>query len=712
MATTSAISSNTTSTAASTSTSALATTLKSSATKAASQALISQLGTGSGVDLSSLTTSLIAAERASRTESVNKSITKGENRISGLSAMMMTLNTVKAAFEAVQKPSLVNLLSASSSIASAVSVTTTTGAEPGSHDIEVTRRAQPQRNLSAGFTASTTQINGGSAFMLKLTVNGSTKGVNVPATGTTPAGMVTAINNAKLGVTAQLVNTNDGSGAPYKIVLTGTTGISNSFSMSTDDGTGTAEQQKINFDTTATVSGNITIAGVTVAVVAGDAPSAVTAKAKIALEASDKKNSITGRTYTDNADGSLTVTYAKTDGDMPLLTTVDSGGTGVTRTVSQVQSYVAGATLAPLATKQQKMTFGAVTTTGAIVVGGVSVNVTAGDSAATVAAKVKVALTGAAGMTARTFTDNGDGSLTILYSAADADVNGLSFDTAGTGVTNSVQTTRAFASLDSWTSLQSATDASLKINGVTISRSSNTITDAIAGVTLNLLGTTSANNPAVIVLDRDTNALKGKIKSLVQSFNDAVSDFGILTGPKNTKDTTDVYSGSLQNDSSVQAVKSQLRGLFLNNSSTPGQTLTAMRDFGISIDKAGVLSLDETKFDSVASTNFAEIVTLLTNNSESKSQYTTLPQGLAGDAVKRLNDLTKSTGYIQSQSTSSQKSVDRYKTQLEQIEARLTRLQTQYTKTFGALDSLVGAINSQKSSLKSTFDAMNNSNNN
>lgn len=708
---TSAVSSNTINTAT-TSTSALATTLKTNASKAASQALISQLGTGSGVDLSSLTNSLVAAERASRTESVNKSITKGENRIAGYAAMMMSLNTVKTAFEAVQKPSLVNMLSASSSIASAVSVTTTTGAEPGSHDIEVTRRAQAQRDLSAGFATATTPINGGSAFILKLTVNGTTKGINVPATGTTPAGMVAAINNAKLGVSAQLVNTNDGSGAPYKIVLTGTTGSSNSFSMATDDGSGTAEQQKISFTTTATVSGNITVAGVTVAVAAGDSPSEVAAKTKIAMEASDKKNSIIGRAYTNNNDGSLTVTYTKTDGDMALLTTADTGGTGVVRTVSQVQNYVSGAALSPLASKQQKLTFGSATTTGTMLVGGVSVNVTAGDSAATVAANVKAALMADSSMTARTFTDNGDGSLTILYSAADADISGLSFDAAGTGVTNTVQTTSDYASLDAWTSLQSANDASLKINGVSISRSSNTISDAIDGVTLNLLGTTSANNPAVIVLERDTNALKDKIKALVQSFNDAVSDFSILTGPKNTTDPTDIYSGSLQNDSTVQTVKSQLRGLFLNNSSTPGKTLSAMRDIGITIDKAGVLSVDEAKFDSAASTNFADIVTLLTNNSESKSQFTTSPQGLAGDAVKRINDLTKSTGYLQSQSTSSQKSVERYKDQLEQIEARLTRLQAQYTKTFGSLDSLVGSINSQKASLKSTFDAMNNSNKN
>jgi flagellar hook-associated protein 2 len=660
------------------------------------------------VDLGSLATSLVEAERAAREQSVNSNITKGENRISGYSAMLASLNTVTTAFTDIQKPSLVNLLTAASSNSGAVSVTTTNGATPGAHDIDVISRAQAQRNLSQGFAAADTQLNGGAGFMLKLTVNGSTKGINIPAANTTPAGMVTVINNAKLGVTAQLINTGDGSTASYKIVLTGATGASNAFSLATDDNSGTAEQQKITFRATASASASITVAGVTVAVAAGDTPTAVAAKTKSALEANDTKNKITSRTYTDNGDGSLSVSYAKSDGDMPLLTAIDTGGTGISPIVTQVQNYVSGAPLAPLATKQQKLSFGAATSDGTISVGGVSVSVTAGETAAAIASRVQSVLAADASMSGRTLTDNADGSMTVTYSAADADTSGLAFDAGNSGVTSSKATTRAYSSLDSWSSLQPAGDASLKIDGVLISRTSNTVTDAIVGVTLNLTGTTTTNNPAVVSLTRDTSALKEKLKTLVTSFNNAISDFGVLTGPKNTTDTTDVYSGSLQNDSTVQTVKSQLRGLFLNNSSTPGKSFTALRDIGVTIDKTGVLSLDETKFDSAASTNFDDIVTILTNNSESKSQYTSLPQGLAGDAVKRLTDLTKATGFIQTQASSTQKNVDRYKAELEQIETRLTALKAQYTKSFASLDSLVGSINSEKASLTATFNAMNN----
>ena len=168
----------------------------------------------------------------------------------------------------------------------------------------------------------------------------------------------------------------------------------------------------------------------------------------------------------------------------------------------------------------------------------------------------------------------------------------------------------------------------------------------------------------------------------------------------------------MQGDSNVQLVKGKLRNLFLSASSSPGKSYTMLSDIGVTIDKKGVLSLDEAKFDKAATDNFDDVVTILTNNSESKSMYSTLPQGLAGDAVKKLNDLTKSTGYIQSASDSAESSVERYKDDLERVEARMEKLLARYTSMFSTLNSFVSGVNAQKSSLKSTFDAMNNTKDN
>lgn len=705
-------------TASSATVASAASALKTTSQKSAAQALISKLGSGSGVDLNSLATNLVDAERAARTAPVNKNITAGEARVSGYAALSMTIDSLKTAFDALQKPSGVNLVSASSSNTSAVSVTATTGAILGTHEVSVTARAQGQRNLSTGFAATDTKVSN-SDFYLQVAVNGKTKGVKVAAANATPSGMVTAINNAKLGVTAQLVNTGDGSASPYKIVLNGTTGASNSFSFSTDDGTGKNDRQKITFRT-ATASGTFKIGDVSVSVKASDTAASIATAAKAALEAADSKNGVVGRTYMVNGDA-LMIDYTLTDGNMDLVTVTDPQLTRAVTTgqanPERIQAFSLGTPLSAVELpKVQALTFGDASANGTISLGGVSVAVQAGDTASQVAAKVLAAFqdpVNSASLGGKQLTDLGGGILRVSYPFSDGDASlAYADDATPTGVSVSAQTTQVFTRKTSLVDVnfsdlkQQARDTEFTLNGITMRRSSNAVSDAIPGVTLNLLGATVQNSPVLVTINRDTNTVREKVKALVEAFNMTISDLKVLSGPKNTEDPTDIYSGSLQNESTVQVIRTQLRRLVLDNSTSPGTSVKALRDIGVSIDKNGILTFDEAGFDTAATNGFDEIVTMLTANKESKSQFTTLTQGLAGDAVKRLTDLTKPTGYIQTQSSSAQKNVDRYKEQLEQIEARLKRLQEQYTKTFANLDTLVGSISSQRTSLKSTFDAM------
>lgn len=685
----------------------------SAATKTAVQSLITKLGTGSGVDLSSLAQNLVDAEKAPRAQAINDKISKTENRISGYSAMLMSISTIKTSFEALQKPSTVSTVAATSNVPAQVGASVTSGAEPGLHEVEVLERAIGQRSASNRFQATDTKLNNGNAFIVRLNINGEWKGVKIGTLSTTPAGMVSAINKAKLGVTAQLVNTNDGTSTPYQIVLTGPTGKKNAFTMSTDDGTGVAEQQTITFKKAIT-SGTITVGGVSVAVAAGESKTDVAKKVKDALDAAAKASNDTSRIYTDNGDGTLTVTFGETEGDAAPLKVADDtkSPTGVAPAVATLREFKAGNPLTATGiAKQQSFEFGAATGDDSVSFDGVSIAVTDAEAGSSIATRLKAALEAANPVAGRTYKVDG-GKLLVTYALSEADGSASVASSGGLVTVTSATPQNYVASnspvtIDFSTKLQASGDAKLNVDGVTIYRDSNTVADAIAGVTLNLLDKTNNGSPAVITVSRDTSALKDKIKSLVESFNNAMNDFGILSGPKNEKDETDVYSGSLQNDSTVQLVKSQIRNLFLSDSSTPGNSVKALRDLGVSLKKDGTLEFVESTFDKAVDSNFEDVVTMFTANSESKSLFTALPQGLAGDAVKRLTDMAKATGFIQSQSGSAKKDVDRYKAQLEALDDRMTKMLERYTKTFATLDSFVGSANSVKASLKSTFDAMN-----
>jgi hypothetical protein len=194
--------------------------------------------------------------------------------------------------------------------------------------------------LSPRFASETVSLNSGNRFILRLNMDGKSQGIEIPDGKTTPKGIVQAIKDANIGLNAQLVNTGDGSASPYQIVVTGPTGAKNSFSFTTDDGTGVSEQQTISFRD-AMNTGSLAIAGITVDVTVGDTKEAVAAKVKAALDADALKAGGSGRIFTDNTDGTLTITYAATEGDVSteIYTDTSNSITGVATTTS----FVAGA---------------------------------------------------------------------------------------------------------------------------------------------------------------------------------------------------------------------------------------------------------------------------------------------------------------------------------------------------------------------------------
>jgi flagellar hook-associated protein 2 len=574
----------------------------------AARTLMAQMGAGSGVDTKTLAESLVEAERAPRKAALDRKIASSEAKISGYGAMMMNLDTIKKAFAALDDPSDVNSLTVNNSNTSALVATATTGAIPGNHSIDVLSLAKAQRSASLGFSSATASLNGGAAFVLRMTtVGGASKGVLVPANRATPEGMVTAINTANIGLTAQLVNTNDGTANPFKVVITGAEGADNAFSIVSDNRSGVNEQQTLTFGG-ANIAGVITVDGVPVSVASGDSAASVAAKVKTALETDSSKRGL-GRVINHDGAGNLTLTFGDAEGARPDITFADTDGTGATFTTIESRAFAAGSPIAAI-----------------------------------------------------NFSDR----------------------------------------------IDDAKNASLKVNGLTLTRASNKITDAIPGVTLELKALSSVTGTASVQLVRDTSALKDKVKALVQSFNDAMSDFGILTGPKNKKDETDVYSGSLQNDSTVLQVRNQLRSMFLGNSSTPGTTVQALRDIGVSITKEGTLEFSDKQFDATTTGKFDEVMLMLTANKESKSLIGNAARGVAGDAVKTITDMMKATGSIPGQVTSANKQIERYKADLEKLSDRMSMLLARYTKTFAVMDSIVGQSNSVRERLKAQFNSNNN----
>jgi len=251
--------------------------------------------------------------------------------------------------------------------------------------------------------------------------------------------------------------------------------------------------------------------------------------------------------------------------------------------------------------------------------------------------------------------------------------------------------------------LQSAQDAIFNVDGMAMTSSKNTVTDAIAGATLNLTATTTPNVPANLVFSRDTSSISTKLNALVTAYNDVNTMLGVVSDPKSTVET---YGATLVGNSVVGSVRSQMRQLITGNSTTPAGGLSALRDIGFNIDQKGVLSIDKTKLDNSLKNNFDSVVTLVTGNRENQSNFSVLPSGVAGESVKKLTALLDTTAPLTTQSTSLTAKISDYKKQLDRLDSRMTDLLARYNKQFAAMESLVGKSKSLQTSLKSSFEGM------
>ena len=137
--------------------------------------------------------------------------------------------------------------------------------------------------------------------------------------------------------------------------------------------------------------------------------------------------------------------------------------------------------------------------------------------------------------------------------------------------------------------LSAPKDAQLEVGGTnpyTVTRSSNTMSDLVDGVTLTLqsLGTTTVN------VESDTEAMTGSVKTLVDNVNSALAEIK----SKTAYDVETSRRSALTGDAMLRGLQGRLLGVFSGGYAVDGTTYSAA-DFGITIERDGTIKLDEAK---------------------------------------------------------------------------------------------------------------------
>ena len=197
--------------------------------------LLNALGAGSGLDSKAIVDALVAAERAPQESRITKKITESEASISAYGQVTSVLEGVRSAFEALNDVNDLSAVSVSNS-SSAFAVSAGAGAEPGQYDLTVSQLAAGEERASSGFADASASVNGGNAPTLTIVTGvSSPTTTTVTPTADTPEAMVTALNNAELGLSARIVDTGVGA-TPKRIIVTGVAGAEQAFTITASAG--------------------------------------------------------------------------------------------------------------------------------------------------------------------------------------------------------------------------------------------------------------------------------------------------------------------------------------------------------------------------------------------------------------------------------------------------------------------------------------------
>ena len=241
------------------------------------------------------------------------------------------------------------------------------------------------------------------------------------------------------------------------------------------------------------------------------------------------------------------------------------------------------------------------------------------------------------------------------------------------------------------------TDVGAGTTAITINRSSNTLTDVVAGLTLNLQAV-DASNPVTISVSQDNSAVKEAISDFVNGYNEIVTFVNERTFYNTETKERGIFVGEsfARNvlDQVRQSVFSQISGL---------TTYTGASQIGFETQTTdGTIKLNEATLDSALSANFSAVRDLFVNNA------TTGTNGIAElvvNAIDGLDDID--TGTLTRRQNALTKQVKDFTSQITLKEEALARFEQQQRLKFANLDGLLARLQSQLKQLQTGFPSIN-----
>jgi len=239
---------------------------------------------------------------------------------------------------------------------------------------------------------------------------------------------------------------------------------------------------------------------------------------------------------------------------------------------------------------------------------------------------------------------------------------------------------------------QTAQNASLTVDGIPITRSSNVVGDVISGVTFSLVKDTVASGPISVTVSKDSSAVKAKIQSFLTAYNDLRSYIST-----NTKyDTVTKVAAPLMGETAVNTVSQGLVSLIGNAVAGLTGTYTSLSRVGITIQKDGSLAMNATKMDAAMGADFQGVVDLFSKN------LTTATEGVAYKIQSKIDQwMSSADGVIATRKTGLSDIIRRLSGQMADKESAVAVYERALKEKYSRMELLVSRLRNQAGALSS-----------
>lgn len=262
------------------------------------------------------------------------------------------------------------------------------------------------------------------------------------------------------------------------------------------------------------------------------------------------------------------------------------------------------------------------------------------------------------------------------------------------------------------------------IDGLTVERESNSFSDVLAGIDIDLQSISAG--PISFAVETDTAAIKGRLNDFVEAYNKVVN----FVNTQNTYNEETGPGGGLFGDALLRSVRSQINSALFGleqrqDIDLPGiiadtEGYTTLRAIGFETANDGTLSLDETVLDEKLAADPELFADLFVDsdgfdnggaavNTPGYLQDTSADAGIMAildRAIERMFDTfddglgNTREGLFGARTKALQSTVDRYDDQIESRELRLESFRENLVKRFAALEELIGGLNAQGAALQ------------